>query len=71
MLDVHAVRAQFPAMQENYNGRPGVFFDNPGGTQVHESVIAAMTDYLTRRNANTHGVFETSIRSDAVIEYAR
>jgi cysteine desulfurase family protein (TIGR01976 family) len=65
------VRAQFPAMQENYNGRPGVFFDNPGGTQVHESVIAAMTDYMTRRNANTHGVFETSIRSDAVIDYAR
>ncbi|MFN8466161.1 MAG: cysteine desulfurase-like protein [Caldilineaceae bacterium] len=71
MLDVHAVRARFPALQENYNGRPGVFFDNPGGTQVHESVIAAMTDYLTRRNANTHGVFETSIRSDAVIDYAR
>ena len=71
MLDVHAVRAQFPAMQENFNGRPGIFFDNPGGTQVHESVIAAMTDYLTRRNANTHGVFETSIRSDAVIDYAR
>jgi cysteine desulfurase family protein (TIGR01976 family) len=71
MLDIHAVRAQFPALQESYNGRPGVFFDNPGGTQVHESVIAAMTDYLTRRNANTHGVFETSIRSDAVIDYAR
>ena len=71
MLDVHAVRLQFPALQENYNGRLGVFFDNPGGTQVHESVIAAVTDYYTRRNSNTHGVFETSIRSDAVIEQAR
>ena len=40
------VRRQFPALQESYNGRQGVFFDNPGGTQVHESVIAAMTDYL-------------------------
>jgi cysteine desulfurase family protein (TIGR01976 family) len=71
MLDIHAIRAQFPALQENYNGRPGVFFDNPGGTQVHESVIGAMTDYLVRRNANTHGVFETSIRSDAAVDYAR
>ena len=71
MLDVHAVRLQFPALQENYNGRLGVFFDNPGGTQVHESVIAAVTDYYTRRNANTHGVFETSLRSDRVIEHAR
>jgi len=71
MLDVHAVRLQFPALQENYNGRLGVFFDNPGGTQVHESVIAAVTDYYSRRNSNTHGVFETSIRSDVVIEHAR
>jgi selenocysteine lyase/cysteine desulfurase len=30
-----------------------------------------MTDYLTRRNANTHGVFVTSRRTDAVIDYAR
>ncbi len=71
MFDVQAVRRQFPALQELYNGRPGVFFDNPGGTQVHESVIQAMTDYMTRRNANTHGVFETSVRSDAVIDHAR
>lgn len=71
MLDVHAIRLQFPALQESYNGRQGVFFDNPGGTQVHESVIAAVTDYYTRRNSNTHGVFETSLRSDAVIEHAR
>jgi cysteine desulfurase family protein (TIGR01976 family) len=71
MLDVQTVRRQFPALQENFNGRPGIFFDNPGGTQVHESVIHAMTDYLIRRNANTHGVFETSVRSDAVIDHAR
>ena len=71
MLDIHAIRLQFPALQESYNGRLGVFFDNPGGTQVHESVIAAVTDYYTRRNSNTHGVFETSIRSDAVIDNAR
>jgi len=71
MLDVDSIRAQFPALHEAYNGKPAVFFDNPGGTQVPRRVIEAMTDYLTRRNANTHGVFETSRRTDAVIDHAR
>lgn len=71
MLDVNAIRLQFPALQELYNGKPAIFMDNPGGTQVHRSVIDAMTDYLVRRNANTHGVFETSRRTDVVIDYAR
>lgn len=70
MLDVYTVRRGFPALNEEFNGRPAVFFDNPGGTQVHGSVIHAMSDYLTRRNANTHGLFETSQRTDAVIDTA-
>lgn len=70
MFDVEEVRRQFPALREQFDGRPAVFFDNPGGTQVHGSVIEAMVDYLTRRNSNTHGQFETSRRTDAVIEGA-
>ncbi|MCY3900682.1 MAG: cysteine desulfurase-like protein [Caldilineaceae bacterium] len=70
MFDVERVRGQFPALQESFSGRPAIFFDNPGGTQVHESVIAAMVDAMTRRNSNTHGVFETSRRTDGVIEAA-
>ncbi len=70
MFDVEGVRRQFPALSEQFDGRPAVFFDNPGGTQAHESVIEAMVDYLTRRNSNTHGQFETSRRTDAVIEGA-
>ena len=70
MFDVEEVRGQFPALSEQFDGRPAVFFDNPGGTQTHESVIEAMVDYLTRRNSNTHGQFETSRRTDAVIEGA-
>jgi cysteine desulfurase family protein (TIGR01976 family) len=71
MLDVAAIRRQFPALQESYNGHPAIFFDNPGGTQVVRPVIDAMVDYLTRRNANTHGLFETSRRTDDVIDAAR
>lgn len=71
MFDALFVRQQFPALSERYNGKPAIFLDNPGGTQVHESVIRAMTDYLTRRNANTHGVFATSRLSDETLDYAR
>ncbi len=71
MLDVLAVRQQFPALAERYDGKSAIFFDNPGGTQVHESVVHAMTEYMTRRNANTHGVFATSRLSDETIDYAR
>ncbi len=70
MFNVTEIRRQFPALNEEYDGRKAIFFDNPGGTQVHENVIGAMVDYLTRRNSNTHGLFETSRRTDAVIAEA-
>lgn len=70
-LDVQEVRSQFPALRELFNGQPLIFFDNPGGTQVPQRVINAMTDYMIRRNANVHGAFETSQRTDETIEQAR
>ena len=71
MLDVNAVRRQFPALNHKFDGKPAVFFDTPGGTQVPRKVIDAMVNYLTSSNANTHGLFETSRRSDAMIDNAR
>ena len=71
MFDVHAVRQQFPALQELFEGRPGIFFDNPGGTQVPQRVITAISEYLVRSNANTHGGFATSVRSDVIIDNTR
>ena len=38
MFNVEEIRRQFPALHEEFGGRPAIFFDNPGGTQVHESV---------------------------------
>ncbi len=69
-LDVAWVRAQFPALRQKVNGHPAVFFDGPGGTQVPQRVIDAMSDYLVRSNANTHGAFATSLRSDEIIAQA-
>ncbi len=51
---------------------PGrIYLDNPGGTQVHGSVIEAVTDYYVRANANLGGPFETSFLSERVIDEAR
>jgi len=66
-LEITWVRAQFPALAQEVNGHPAVFFDGPGGTQVPQRVIDAMRDYLVRSNANTHGAFATSRRSDEII----
>ena len=65
-FDVEWARAQFPALQQSLNGRPVVFFDAPGGTQVPQRVIDAISNYLATSNANTHGAFLTSQRTDEV-----
>ncbi|MFZ0590040.1 MAG: aminotransferase class V-fold PLP-dependent enzyme, partial [Bryobacteraceae bacterium] len=66
-LDRSWVRSQFPSLSQTVNGQPAIFFDAPGGTQVTSGVIHAISDYLTRSNANTHGAFATSRRTDQVL----
>lgn len=70
-LDVTWVRAQFPALAQTVNGHPAVFLDGPGGTQVPQRVIDAVSGYLASHNANTCGAFATSRRSDLMISEAR
>ncbi len=70
-LDLASIRAQFPALTQTVNGHPAVFFDGPGGTQVPERVIDAISGYLRRDNANSGGAYATSRRTDAMIAEAR
>jgi cysteine desulfurase family protein (TIGR01976 family) len=65
-FDPTTVRALFPALAQEQGGRPLVYLDGPGGTQVPRSVVDAMGDYLTTMNANEGGSFVTSRRSDAM-----
>jgi cysteine desulfurase family protein (TIGR01976 family) len=69
-FDVEALRARFPALGLREDGRPMVFFDGPGGTQVPDTVIEAVADYFRTSNANSGGDFLTSRRSDAIVEEA-
>lgn len=68
---VAEVRRHFPSLNLKVNGYPAAFFDGPGGTQVPEAVLEAMRSYFLEANANTHGAFLTSRRTDAMLEEAR
>lgn len=70
-LDLAWVRSQFPSLAQSVNGQPAVFLDGPGGTQVPQRVIDAISDYLARNNANTGGAYATSRNTDAMIAEAR
>ena len=70
-LDLDWVRAQFPSLALTVDGQPATFLDGPGGTQVPQRVIDAISDYLKRDNANTCGAYSTSRHTDAMIAGAR
>ena len=70
-LDLSCIRAQFPSLAQTVNGHPAVFLDGPGGTQVPQRVIDAISDYLRRDNANTCGAYATSRNTDAMLAEAR
>ncbi|HJS27673.1 MAG TPA: cysteine desulfurase-like protein [Actinomycetota bacterium] len=65
--DLSRARDHFPGLLRESKGRPAVFADAPGGSQVPEEVVEAMAAYLRRSNANAHGAFATSQETDAVI----
>ncbi len=66
MLDIHQIRNKFPGLK-----RPTIFFDNPAGTQIAQTALDRMTQYLVESNANHGGVFATSRESDALVDDAR
>jgi len=54
-----------------HHGMPVVYFDGPGGTQVPNCVVEAMTDYLLNHNANDGWSYPTSRETDEVVRSAR
>jgi cysteine desulfurase family protein (TIGR01976 family) len=66
VLDVDSLRSQFPALATG-----AAYFDGPGGSQVPQRVIDAMTAYLRDSNSNLGGAFRTSRESDEVMERGR
>ena len=65
LTPIDEIRARFTALQQ-----PLAFFDGPGGTQVPDSVVDAISSYLRSANANTGGPFATSRATDELLEAA-
>lgn len=70
-FSIDQVREQFPALQRTINGRPAIYFDGPGGSQMLEPAIAAMTAYMRRGGANLHGQFPSSHETEEHIAEAK
>jgi cysteine desulfurase family protein (TIGR01976 family) len=70
-LDTSAIRAQYPALRRNEHGIPVAWFDGPAGSQVPQSVIDAISGFLTRGGSNHGGVYAASQDSDEVHQAAR
>ncbi|HRI79785.1 MAG TPA: cysteine desulfurase-like protein [Cyclobacteriaceae bacterium] len=71
VLNIPAIRKQFPSLQQRHNNPPIVFIDGPAGTQVPQMVIDAITHYYMHSNANTHGEFVTTKETDRIIAEMR
>ena len=70
-FDPYELRKQFPALERKQDGKPTIFFDGPGGTQVPQSVMDAITRHFIERNHHMEGEFLGSQQVDEMIADAR
>ena len=71
-FDIQNIRAQFPILQQEVNGKPLVYLDNGASSQKPQVVVEAITKYYTEINANIHrGVHTLSQLATDAYEEAR
>ncbi len=71
-LDIDKIRAEFPILHQNVNGKPLIYFDNAATTQKPLSVIDAINNYYSGINANIHrGIHTLAERATAAFEETR
>lgn len=72
MIDVSAIRKDFPILSRKVNGKPLVYFDNAATSQTPQQVIDVIVDYYSNYNANIHrGVHTLSQEATDLYEQAR
>ncbi|TPI53480.1 MULTISPECIES: cysteine desulfurase-like protein [unclassified Mesorhizobium] len=65
--DIEAVRGAFPALAITDDGKPRIYLDAPGGSQVPARVVERMSEVMLRSCANEGGAFHTSRDSDRIL----
>ena len=69
---INDIRAQFPVLHQEVNGKPLVYLDNGATTQKPQCVIDALSDYYRLNNSNVHrGAHTLSDRATQQFEDAR
>ena len=53
-LDLKAVRAEFPILSREVNGRPLVYLDNAASAQTPDAVLDSMSNQARTAYANVH-----------------
>jgi cysteine desulfurase/selenocysteine lyase len=71
-FDIEGMRAEFPILQRQVNGRPLVYLDNAASAQKPEAVIEAMAGAMRGSYANVHrGVHALANETTEAFEGAR
>jgi cysteine desulfurase/selenocysteine lyase len=71
-LDVEKIRADFPILSREINGRPLVYLDSGNTSQKPQAVIEAMREHMARHNANVaRSVHTLGTEATAAYEGAR
>jgi cysteine desulfurase/selenocysteine lyase len=53
-LNIEEIRAMFPVLHQEVNGKPLIYFDNAATTQKPQSVLDALSGYYEHDNSNIH-----------------
>jgi len=72
MLDLEAIRADFPILNQQVNGKPLIYFDNAATSQKPRVVVDAIAAYYNTINSNIHrGVHTLSQKATDAYELSR
>ena len=72
VLDVQAIRGDFPFLHTEVHGHPIAYLDNGASAQKPLSVLSRLTDFAGGEYANVHrGIHELSERATVAYESAR
>ncbi len=72
LLDIEAIREQFPILDQEVNGHRLVYLDNAASSQKPRVVVEALARYYEHDHANVHrGIHELSVRATEAYEDAR
>jgi len=71
-FNIEKVRADFPSLKQQVNGRPLVYFDNAATSQKPKAVIDRISNYYSTINSNVHrGVHHLSQQATDAFEQTR